>query len=337
MNTRTLGTLLYTFFEDFLKTQKGLSPATIGSYRDSIRLFLDFVAKERRCRLTRLKVSDLTAERVRHFLEALETERNNHVRSRNHRLSALKGFFDYIAAQVPEAWQQAERVMAIPTKRVAPPRTFFLDRDEIETLFAGMRNTGPLALRDRVLLLFLYNTGARVQEVADLRVANLELDRYRVHLHGKGDKWRVCPLWEQTVSLLRELLDPIPHPKEAKPVFVSQRGPPLTRFGIYKIVRRHTEQLIERGPGSQRTAISPHLIRHTTAVHLLEAGVESNVIRSWLGHVSLETTSRYAEITMAMKEQALAACIPPIKADAACPKRAFWRDDLSLLNWLKSL
>ena len=211
------------------------------------------------------------------------------------------------------------------------------DVDEVEALFARMPTMGPLALRDRALLLFLYNTGARVQEVADLRLANLELDRRRVHLHGKGDKWRACPLWEQTVVLLRELLGALPRLGDEQPVFVSQRGQSLTRFGIYKIARRHAQDLPVSGPASQRPSISLHLVRHTTAVHLLEAGVEPNVIRHWLGHVSLETTNRYAEITLAMKEKALEACAPPTHSDGAFPKRAVWRDDPSLLKWLRSL
>jgi len=337
MKMPALGALLYGFFENHLKAQKGLSPATIRSYRDAVRLFLSFVAKDRRCKLTRVMLCDLTAERVRRFLNALETKRHNHIRSRNQRLTALKGFFDYLAAQVPEAWVEAERVMAIPTKRVVPPRTFFLERDEVEALFAQMPAAGPLALRDRTLLLFLYNTGARVQEVADLRVGNLELDRRRVHLHGKGDKWRACPLWEQTVLLLRELLDASSLPPEGEPVFVSQRGQGLTRFGIYKVVRRHTRELAIRGRTLQRPAISPHLFRHTTAVHLLAAGVEPNVIRDWLGHASLETTNRYAEINITMKEKALEVCDPPTHIDGTFPKRAIWRDDPSLLKWLQSL
>ena len=194
MKTPTLGTLLHTFFEDYLKAQKGLRPATIRSYRDAVRLFLTFVARDRHCRLTRLKVCDLTAERVTRFLNMLESERHNHIRSRNQRLVALRSFFECMASQVPEMWDEAERVTGIPAKRVAPPRTSYLERDEIETLFAKMKASGPLGSRDRALLLFLYNTGARVQEVADLRAGNLELNRNRVHLHGKGDKWRVCPL-----------------------------------------------------------------------------------------------------------------------------------------------
>ena len=337
MRTPTLGVLLQSYFEDHLISQKGLRPATIRSYRDAIVLFLSFVAQERRCRLTRLKVSDLTAERVRRFLDMLETERGNHVRSRNQRLVGLRSLFDYLVRRVPQSWAEAERVAGIPAKRAAPPRTHYLEADQIEAMFAAMKSAGALALRDRTLLLFLYNTGARVQEVADLRLANLELDRHRVHLHGKGDKWRVCPLWKKTVSLLCELLGSLAGADQDRPVFVSQRGQAPTRFGIYKIVRRHTAQLAQAGPHAIGRAVSPHLIRHSTAVHLLESGVEPNVIRDWLGHVSLETTNRYAEITVAMKEKAPEACSPPLHSDGAGRKNAIWRDDPALLEWLKSL
>ncbi len=186
MSTTTLGALLYTFFEEHLKAQKGVSAATVKSYRDALRLFLLYVARDRRGRITRVTVEDLTAERVRQFLSDLETQRHNHIRSRNQRLAVLKTFFDYLATQVPERLAEAERVMAIPVKRVPPPPMHFLERDEIQTLFAHLPATGPYALRDRALLLFLYNTGARVQEVAELRRRHLELDCHRVHLHGKA-------------------------------------------------------------------------------------------------------------------------------------------------------
>jgi site-specific recombinase XerD len=302
-----------------------------------LRLFLLFVSRETRTRMTRLQVSELTVERVRGFLQMLEHERHNNVRSRNQRLAALKSFFEYLATQQPENLAQAGRVMAIPVKRVSPPDTFFLEREEIQQLFAHLPTAGPYALRDRAVLMFLYNTGARVQEVAELRRRNLELDRDRVHLHGKGDKWRMCPLWQQTVSLLSELLGGPTDVAPEQPVFVSQRGQALTRFGIYKLVRRHAAVLTKRRrDGSQKT-ISPHLLRHTAAVHLLEAGVDVNVIRAWLGHVSLETTNRYAEITIAMKASALAACAPPTHVGAASHTRPIWRDDPSLLTWLQSL
>ena len=337
MNATTLGSLLLAFFEDHLKVQKGVSSATIKSYRDAIRLFLLFVATDLDRRLTRLRIGDLTAERVRRFLSTLEKERHYRVCSRNQRLAALRTFFEYLGTQVPERLLEAERVMAIPVKRTPPPATYFLQWDEIQTLFAQLPSATPYALRDRTLLLFLYNTGARVQEVAELRYRNLDLEHHRVRLHGKSDKWRTCPLWEETVSLLGQLQgDPTERSPE-QPVFLSQRGQALTRFGIYKIVRRHTACLAKRGNDGKLLSISPHLFRHTAAVHLLEAGVEPNVIRAWLGHVSLETTNRYAEITTATKEAALRVCQAPAQAGAVSPDKPIWRNDSSLLKWLQSL
>ena len=199
------------------------------------------------------------------------------------------------------------------SEQTRPPETRFLDRDEVEALFHQLPADDRFALRDRALLLMLYNSGGRVQEMAGLRIEHLELGAQpRVRLHGKGDKWRICPLWEQTAGLLKQLLSDAPSgTASARPVFASQSGRPLTRFGIYKIVRRHTDQLHASQAGPERHHISPHVFRHSCAVHMLEAGVDVNVIRGWLGHVSLDTTNRYAEITVRAKEAALRLCEPP--------------------------
>jgi site-specific recombinase XerD len=334
-----IGPIVYAFFEQHLKGEKGLSPASVKSYRDALRLLLTFIATQRRRAITRLAVEDFTAERVRQFLSSLETKRGNHIRTRNQRLAALHTFFAYLARQVPEALAEAERVAIIPRKRTPPPKTQFLERDEIEALFAGLPKTGWAALRDRALLLFLYNTGARVQEVANLRIGNLVLEpQPRVHRHGKGDKWRTCPLWPETARLLRDLLASRSRTQQSDaPVFTSRQGGPLTRFGIYKLVRRYTARLLTTPNKGSPRRISPHVFRHTTAMHLLESGVEINVIRGWLGHVSLDTTNRYAEINMRSKEAALEACQPPVNASVAFPRRPIWRDDATLLDWLTSL
>lgn len=330
---QTLGSLLHSFFEDHLACQKGLQATTIRSYRDALLLFLRFVAEDRHRKLTRLQPVDLTCERVLRFLDHLEKQRGNRIATRNQRLAALRSWFEYAASRDPALLAEAQRVAAVPTKRTPPPRTRFLQRDEIEALFQGLPSHGARALRNRVLLLFLYNTGARVQEVAQLTVRDLDLGpKPRVHLHGKGDKWRVCPLWTQTADLLIELLASRATLADT-PVFVSGTGQALTRFGIYKIVRRH----LGAQEGLNAHGLSPHSLRHTTAVHLLEAGVEVNVIRAWLGHVSLETTNRYAEITTQMKAQALEACEPPVGNSPTHHRRPIWRNDASLLEWLNSL
>ena len=325
------------FFEDYLKCQKGLRPSSLKSYRDSAKLFLLFLAEKTGQKVSRLTLADLTCDQVLAFLQSLETDRDNQVRTRNQRLAAIRALFDYLARRVPEMLKEAQNVAAIPTKRTTPAETFFLEQDEMQSLFASLPAKGSAALRDRVLLLFLYNMGARVQEVADLRHKNLELEgQPRVHLHGKGDKWRVCPLWKETVALLKQLLAEHSTNDPERAVFVSLQGHALTRFGIYKIVRRHTRSLLK--PDESRRRISPHTFRHTSAVHLLESGVEVNVIRGWLGHVSLETTNRYAEINIRMKEAALQACQPPASASSeACLQKPVWREDAELMKWLKTL
>jgi integrase len=196
---------------------------------------------------------------------------------------------------------------------------------------------GALALRDRTLFMVLYNTGARVQEVADLSVADVDLDGpLRVRLHGKGDKWRSCPLWPETAELLKKLMGG-GHVNQPGPLFMSRQRKPLTRFGIYKIVKRHTSGLCFHLADRKRNGISPHVMRHSTAVGLLEQGVEVNVIRAWLGHVSLDTTNRYAEITLRTKQTAVAACFPPVETSEALRPNSGWRKDEELMKWLSSL
>jgi len=332
-----LGPLLYSYFEDHLKCQKGLRPSSLQSYRDSVRLFLLFLSEKTGRKVSRLTLADLTCAQVLDFLQSLEADRHNHVRTRNQRLAAIRGLFDYLARRVPEVLQEAQSVAVIPTKRSAPAETFFLERDEVQSLFASLPTAGISNVRDRALLLFLYNTGARVQEAADVRCKHLELDGSpRVQLHGKGDKWRVCPLWKETAVLLKQLMAGQNGTDPEQAVFTSSHGRALTRFGIYKIVRCHTRSLLK--PGESRRQISPHTFRHTAAVHLLEAGVEANVIRGWLGHVSLETTNRYAEINLRMKEAALQACQPPASASSEASRRKpIWQEDAELMKWLKGL
>jgi integrase/recombinase XerD len=333
----TVGPHLQAFILDGLMTMKGLRPASVRSYRDGLKLFLRFVAQDAGRKITKLILPDLNFERVLRFLQHLEAARRNGVRTRNQRLACLHTFFEYLGGRVPEMLVVAERVAAIPMKRAAPAETYFLERDDVQALFRALPTQGRHAGRDRALLWFLYNTGARVQEVVDLRWRDLDLEPpARVRLHGKGDKWRTCPLWVVTARHLADLhAAPARVPALDQTVFTSRRGEPLTRFGVYKLVRRHTQRL--RLPGDERRHISPHVFRHTTAVHLLEAGVDVNVIRGWLGHVSLDTTTRYAEINIHAKEAALRLCEPPPEASEALPRTPVWRTDDALLGWLNSL
>ena len=322
--TPTLGDLVRSFFIDHLRRVKGLKPSSIRSYRDAVRLYLSFTASRIGHPVALLALEHATFDSVVEFLHHLEHDRGNAIPTRNQRLAVLHVLFEYFGSRVPEMLETARRVLLLPQKRCPPPETRFLKRNEVERVLEGVP-VGRQGRRDRALLLFLYNTGARAQEVADLRVGHIDWERRSVRLHGKGGKWRVCPLWNRTLDCLRELVEAL---DPDAPVFRSQRGGPLGRFGIYKLVRRHASAFDgASGP------VTPHVFRHTTAVHLLGAGVEPNVIRGWLGHASLATTNRYAEIDVAAKEAALRACEPPNMPEA----EPAWRSDPDLLSWLEAL
>ena len=334
----SIGSVLFAFFEDHLKVQKGLRDASIKSYRDTLKLFLAFVAQQTKHRhLTKLALADLTADQVLDFLHTIETERNNNIRTRNQRLAALRTFYRFLAIHYLEMLAEAERVEDIPSKRTTAPETLYLERDEIDSLFKSLTQQGTLALRDRSILMLLYNTGARAQEVVDLCVGDVDLEGpLRVRLHGKGDKWRSCPIWPETAALLRQL-DTVRKKDASQPLFMSRTGRPLTRFGLYKLVTRHTAEIHPSSDTTRKHRITPHVFRHTAAVHLLEAGVDINVIRGWLGHVNLETTQSYAEINLRTKQAALAALLPPTDTAEASPTNGGWRQDEELMKWLQSL
>jgi len=337
MTTPSLGLLVYNFLLDYLTQQKGLRASTIRSYRDTLKLFLVFIATETKHGVSNLQLEQLTFECVLDFLRNLELARHNVVATRNQRLGALHTFFEYVGRQVPEMLHVCEQVAAIPIKRTPLPDTRFMSHDEIQQLFAQLPEHGCYALRDHALLLFLYNTGARVQEAVDLRLEHLALGQPpSVRLHGKGDKWRSIPLWAETVRALSKYFKERGADDPQAPVFSSVRGKALTRFGIYKRIRKYAAGIETDKTVSRSRRITPHVFRHSTAVHLLEAGVEVNVIRGWLGHVSLDTTNRYAEITVRMKEEALKICEPPVGVSGRSNQPA-WHGDDDLLTWLTTL
>ena len=339
LSTPTLGSILASFFNDYLKLQRGLRPNSIKSYADAMRLLLQFAAANGKKRITQLGLDDLDGDLVSQFLNSLGESRGNAAQSRNQRLAALRTFYEYIAQRFPDRLGQSQRVAAIPRKRAQPPETIFLERDEVEGTLARLPAEGRNALRDRTLLLFLYNTGARVQEAADLRATDIDLKPTpHAHLHGKGDKWRVCPLWDETATLLSKLTTVTGTASSPeRPVFTGATDAALTRFGIYKIIRRYTAHVVKKRADGRLRPISPHVWRHSTAVHLLESGAEVNVIRAWLGHSSLETTNRYAEITLRTKRAALEKCALPTVTNDKIPRKPAWQSDDALLKWLQSL
>jgi site-specific recombinase XerD len=313
-----------------------MSPNTIRSYRDAMKLFLRFVAGHLGKPATRLVVTDLQEPLVIAFLSDLERTRGNSIQTRNHRLGVLQGLCEYIALRDPTSLDHCHRVVAIPHKRgEALPEVRYLEKEQVAAILGAVDRGTALGRRDHALLLFLYNTGARVQKVADARVSWLHLAApCKVELLGKGRKWRTCPLWESTAQRLQELLAARPRPAGGEDyLFVNRQDGQLSRSEIADVVERAVARAAKTAPGLQECRVTPHTFRHTTPMHLLQAGVEVNVIRSWLGHVSITTTNRYIEIDLAMKAEALETC--KVGPDEQPPGR--WCTDPDILAWLESL
>jgi integrase/recombinase XerD len=324
-----VGPLLQFFFTDYLITQRRVSPQTIASYRDTFRLLLQFVDRETGIGPTALPVASLDAEIILRFLDSLEKHRGNSVVSRNLRLTAIRSFYRMVAFRDPASAGIATHVLAIPLKRADTKVRPYLTREEMEAILASIDRTRWRGRRDYALLLTLYNTGARVSEIASLQRSQIDIAaKSFVRLHGKGRKDRVVPLWPRTAKILKEWFREL-QTQPTTVAFPSIRGEPLTRFAIHLLLRKTVAQT--SCPSLKNKRISPHVLRHSTAMALLQSGVDIAVIALWLGHESIETTNEYLHANMAIKEKALATLQPVGKKF-----RRFKADD-TLLDFLANL
>ncbi len=306
-----LGPMLRRYFCEYLVSQRDLSPQTIGSYRDTFRLLLGFLERRHRVKPDVVCVDDLDAPRVLTFLDDLERRRGNTARTRNARRAAIRSFLRYAAAAEPVLLPVAQRVLAIPAKRFERASVGYLAREQIQAIIDSPDVTSFSGQRDRVLLMLLYNTGARVSELAGLRIQDVSLEsRMSVHVHGKGRKNRSVPLWRQTVKLLRAWLRQL-HGAPDSPLLPNARGNPMTRSGIAQRLRLAVKRAVSVQPALRSARISPHTIRHTTAMHLLQSGVDLSVIAMWLGHETTQTTHQYLDADLELKKQALACLESP--------------------------
>ena len=303
-NHSLLGPWVRRFLLEYLVAERNLARNTQASYRDTLTMLLPFVSRQAAVPIERLAVHDVSPDRVRAFLNHIERERGCGVVTRNQRLSTIHSLARFIGMRSPEHLDWCAQVRSVPFKKTAKTVIGYLDKPEVEALLRAPDRRTPHGSRDHALLLFLYNSGARADEAASLRVSNLQLGTSAsVRILGKGAKWRVCPLWPVTVAALR----PFVVAKGADDqVFCGRTGEPLTRFGVHRIVTACATAAAKGVESMQAKRISPHTMRHTTAVHLLRAGVDINTIRAWLGHVSLDTTHVYAEVDLDMKAKALA-------------------------------
>jgi integrase/recombinase XerD len=326
----TLGPWLRRFLTEHIVTERNLARNTRESYRDTFSLLLPFIGGKVRKPVDRLAVGDLTSRRVLQFLAHLEEDRGCSARTRNQRLAAIRAFARFVGSRDPAQVEWCGHIRAIAAKKSIAEPIGWLTKPEMEAMLAVLDRKTVRGRSEYALLLFLYNTGARVTEAVQLKVRDLQIGSGNgghdlATLHGKGGRLRQCPLWPETEHALagetsgRAVDDA---------VFVSRLGKAFSRFGVYRLI----ERCAARVPELAGRTITPHVIRHTTACHLVLAGVDINTIRAWLGHVSISTTNIYAEIDLTLKANAVALC----EVGQPRPGRS-WREDKDLMAFLKSL
>lgn len=328
-SSRTLGPWVRQFLADNIVTERNLARNTQLSYRDSFALLLPFISKKARKPVDRLDVEDIAPSYVLQFLTHLEKDRRCSVQTRNQRLAAIRTFARFVASRDPGHVAWCGQIRAIAAKKTAQQPISWMTRKEVEALIAVPDHQTPRGQTEQSLLLFLYNTGARVSEVTRLQVGNLQIGWRDGHalatLYGKGNKIRQCPLWPRTEKALSKLVQ---GRAGDDPVFFSRHHKPYTRHGVYRLVERCAEQI----PSLVSKRITPHAIRHTSACHLLQSGVDLNTIRAWLGHVSLDTTNIYAEIDLQMKAKAMELC----GVESTSRERP-WKTDKGVIAFLKTI
>ncbi len=324
--------LVQTYFAEYLTQQRALSTQTIAAYRDGFVLFLNFAEARLGKSPAAMALADITPELIVAFLDHLERQRHNSVRSRNARLAALRSFLKFAAHRDVASLQVIERALGVPVKRFERPMFGYLSREEMLAVI-GTPDESWLSQRDHALFLLMYNTGARVSEIVGLKVGDVVLDATAacVHLHGKGRKQRSVPLWHSTVKAVRAWVRFNHQFTAASPLLPSRDGSAMTRSNVTKRLLLAVRTASEHHPRLTQQRVSPHTIRHTTAMHLLQAGVDISVIALWLGHESPATTHHYVEADLAMKERALARLHEP---DVKIQR---YRAPDSLIDFLKTL
>ncbi len=321
------------FFSHYLPVQKGLSINTIWAYRDAIKLLLCYAADTLRKSADELNVEEIEESLVLAFLDHLENDRNCTPRTRNARLAAIRVFFSYIVREEPVLALQCQRIRTIPLKRTEYKTVAYLEEQEMQAVLDAVNVDSRTGIRDRALLLLLYNTGARVSEIVGIKAADLHLQGAAyVTLIGKGKKHRSCPLWPETAQALQAYLKcRAPKDPAIEQLFLNANGAPVTRFGIRHITRKYAVSAQGQCPSLKTKTVSPHTIRHTTAMHLLRAGNDVNMVGYWLGHADINTTHIYVEIDMEMKRKMLTMAAAPL-VDKVLP----WQKP-DVLQWLTKL
>ena len=323
--------LVQAFFTERLLRQRKASPETVAGYRDAFRLLLRFATRRLKKEPSKLALKELDARFIGEFLDHLEVERSNSVRTRNARLAAIHSFFRYVSFEEPSCADLCRRILAIPSKRYERRPIAYLTREDIDALVAAPDTTTWIGRRDQVLLLVAIQTGLRVSELIGLQRQDVRLGRgAHVQCTGKGRKQRCTPLRKEAVRLLVAWLRECPNDPET-PIFPSSRGGALSRDAVERLVARHCHTAVRRCSSLKRKTVTPHVLRHTAAMELLQHGIDRSVIALWLGHESVETTQMYLHADLRLKEQALSRIVPL----GVKPRR--YRPDDKLLAFLEGL
>lgn len=336
MKDNKLLSLVQSFFQEYLLIHRGLSQNTIVTYRDALKLFFAFESTRQNKAISKFTLDDINVEAILIFLSELENTRQNSAITRNLRLAALKTFCNYLITKDTLRAGEYQKIIALPQKRVHRKVIDYLDVHEVKLILNNIDRSSAGGQRDYVLLNLLYNTGARVQEICDLRVSSIIFGHIPMAtIVGKGNKTRHVPLWPETAKLLQNYLSATNLLKQPEAyLFSNMRDQPLGRFGVRYIVKQHCMAVEKICPSLKNKQIGPHTFRHTIAMHLLQAGIDLTVIKSWLGHVNLETTNAYVEIDLEMKRKALATCLPVNETSSL---KKLLDKNKNLLTWLESL
>ena len=329
----TLANFIKRFFSHYLPTQKGLAVNTIMAYRDAIKLLLSYASDTLKKNVEQLSVQDIDESLVLDFLDHVENTRGCSPRTRNARLAAIRALFGFIAREEPTLLLHSQTIRTIPLKRTEHKTVNYLEDKEMQALLNAVDLHSRTGVRDKALLLLLYNTGARVTEIVQLKLADLRLDgAAQVNLLGKGKKYRSCPLWPETLQSLRDYLKQrIAKDPAVQLLFLNANGSPVTRFGVRYIISQYAAKAQSQCPSLAAKTVTPHTIRHTTAMHLLRAGNDVNMVSYWLGHADINTTHIYVEIDMEMKRRMLQKTQAP-----AVKKPPPWQKP-DILLWLNAL
>lgn len=328
--------LIQLFFSEHLANHKGVSPNTIKAYRDVIKLFITYVAVRSNIKIMNICLDDLSIDAVLDFLKSIEINRGNSSITRNHRLAVLRTLFSFLATQDPLHFGQYQKIMLVPFKRTARPMMGYLEIDEIHAVLNAIDRKTQIGRRNYALIYLLYNTGARVQEICDLKVESLRLENPPlITVFGKGKKTRQVPLWEDTKKILKDYLKENDLTENVSSfLFFNRNGTPLGRFGIRYIVQKHVKAASISCKKLDGKIVGPHTFRHSTAMHLLQSGVDLSVIKSWLGHVDISTTHGYVEIDMNMKRKAL----EKVGSDGkGAGLEKFLKQNKDVISWLENL